>query len=182
MFRSSRRFEAAIEENRRGKSARKIGEENRNVCPVSALSPASRQKTEKRMTKLRLLGAAALILSSALASPVMAQEVIYSPGYCAQFYPNANCQNKGPGNPYTGDYQRRTAYQNSYRRNGDANIGTAGAIATAPFRGDSYAYDNRYRGGYGQYGYNNSYAARNGFVCQPGTWFKGEDGRRHLCQ
>jgi hypothetical protein len=31
-------------------------------------------------------------------------------------------------------------------------------------------------------GYNDSYAARNGFVCQPGTWFKGEDGRRHLCQ
>jgi hypothetical protein len=23
------------------------------------------------------------------------------PGYCAFFYPNANCQNKGPGNPYT---------------------------------------------------------------------------------
>jgi len=169
------------------------------------------------MTKLRLLGAAALILSSALASPVMAQEVIYSPGYCAQYYPNANCQNKGPGNPYTGDYQRRTAYPNSYnRRDGDANwnngwheswndnrrdrrdsgfwpgdvaadvvagaIGTAGAIATAPFRADSYAYDNGYRGGYGQYGYNESYAARNGFVCQPGTWFKGEDGRRHLCQ
>jgi hypothetical protein len=149
------------------------------------------------MTKLRLLGVAALILSSALASPVMAQEVIYSPGYCAQFYPNANCQNKGPGNPYTGDYQRRTAYQNSYRRDrrdsgfwpGDVaadvvagTIGTAGAIATAPFRSDSYAYENGYRGGYGQYGYNDSYAARNGFVCQPGTWFKGEDGRRHLCQ
>jgi hypothetical protein len=49
------------------------------------------------MIKLRLLGAAALVLSSALASPVMAQEVIYNPGYCAQFYPNANCQNKGPG-------------------------------------------------------------------------------------
>jgi len=27
-----------------------------------------------------------------------------------------------------------------------------------------------------------SYAARNGFVCQPGAWFKGKDGRRHLCQ
>jgi hypothetical protein len=169
------------------------------------------------MTKLRLLGAAALILSSALASPVMAQEVIYSPGYCAQYYPNANCQNKGPGNPYTGDYQRRTTYPNSYnRRDGDANwnngwheswndnrrdrrdsgfwpgdvaadvvagaIGTADAIATAPFRSDSYAYDNGYHGGYGQYGYNDSYAARNGFVCQPGTWFKGDDGRRHLCQ
>ena len=31
-------------------------------------------------------------------------------------------------------------------------------------------------------GYDNGYAARNGFVCQPGTWFRGEDGRRHLCQ
>jgi len=61
------------------------------------------------MTKLRLPGAAALALSSALASPVMAQEVIYNPGYCAQFYPNANCQNKGPRNPYTGSYQRRSA-------------------------------------------------------------------------
>ena len=54
------------------------------------------------MTKFGLLGAAAVMLSSALASPVMAQQVIYNPGYCAQFYPNANCQNKGPGNPYTG--------------------------------------------------------------------------------
>jgi hypothetical protein len=30
--------------------------------------------------------------------------------------------------------------------------------------------------------YDQSYAARNGFVCQPGAWFKGKDGRRHLCQ
>ncbi len=52
----------------------------------------------------------------------MAQEVIYNPGYCAQFYPNANCQNKGPGNPYTGSYQRRAAYNNSYNRgDGDRN-------------------------------------------------------------
>jgi hypothetical protein len=48
------------------------------------------------MTKIKILGAAA-ILASALASPATAQEVIYNPGYCAQFYPNANCQNKGPG-------------------------------------------------------------------------------------
>ena len=55
----------------------------------------------------------------------MAQQVIYNPGYCAQFYPNANCQNLGPGNPYTGGYQQRAAYQqncwnggwnNSYNR------------------------------------------------------------------
>jgi hypothetical protein len=55
-----------------------------------------------------------------------------------------------------------------------AAVGTAAAIATAPFR-DSYAYDTGYR-------YNNGYDNRNGFVCQPGTWFRGEDGRRHLCQ
>jgi hypothetical protein len=48
-----------------------------------------------------------------------------------------------------------------------AAIGTAGAIATAPFR-NSYNYE-RDRG-------------PNGYACQPGTWFKGEDGRRHICQ
>jgi hypothetical protein len=156
------------------------------------------------MTKFRLLGAAA-ILASALASPAMAQQVIYNPGYCAQFYPNANCQNKGPGNPYTGDYQRRIAYRDhgnwnngwhdSWNDNrwdrrdsgfwpGDIAAGivggaisTAGAIATAPFRSDSYAY--YYDGPRG--GYNDRYAVRNGFACQPGTWFRGEDGRRHLC-
>ena len=30
-----------------------------------------------------------------------AQQVISEPGYCACFYPNANCQNKGFGNAYT---------------------------------------------------------------------------------
>jgi len=47
------------------------------------------------MTKFKLLSAAA-ILSAAMATPAMAQQVIYNPGYCAQFYPDANCQNKGP--------------------------------------------------------------------------------------
>ncbi|WP_156164897.1 hypothetical protein [Bradyrhizobium sp. LTSP885] len=45
---------------------------------------------------------------------------------------------------------------------------SAGAVATAPFRNDASAYNNGY---YDQ-----------GFVCQPGTWFKGEDGRLHICQ
>ena len=64
--------------------------------------------------KLGLFGAAAVILSSALASPVLAQQVITDPGYCAQFYPNANCQNNGPGNPYTGDYQLRNGWGGEY--------------------------------------------------------------------
>ncbi|MES2195685.1 MAG: hypothetical protein V4517_14800 [Pseudomonadota bacterium] len=149
------------------------------------------------MTRLRLLGAA-VVLSTALAAPALAQQVIYNPGYCAQFYPNANCQNLGAGNPYTGSYQRGAAYRGSYNRwDGDrrssrqtgfwpadaaagvagAAIGTAGAIATAPFRGDPNAYYNN-----GDRGWSQSYAERNGFVCQPGTWFRGQDGRQHICQ
>jgi len=140
------------------------------------------------MTKFRILGAAA-ILASALASPAMAQEVVTSPGKCAQYYPNANCQNYGPGNPYRGAYQRRAyrhngTWNDSYNRwNGDrwserdtgfwpgdvaagvvgGAVGTAAAIATAPLAGGAYA-------------------RQNGFVCTPGTYFRGEDGRRHLCQ
>jgi hypothetical protein len=134
------------------------------------------------MTKSRILAAAA-ILASALASPAMAQQVIYNPGYCAQFYPNANCQNRGPGSPYYGgSYQRQAdqdrVWRDSYNRFDDNSgfrpgdvaagvgggaVGTAAAIATTPIGGDEYA-------------------RRNGFVCVPGTWFRGEDGRRHLCQ
>jgi hypothetical protein len=67
------------------------------------------------MTKSAFL-AAAVLLSAVAATPAMAQEVIYNPGYCAQFYPNANCQNKGPNNPYTGDYQRRIEMRGAYAR------------------------------------------------------------------
>jgi hypothetical protein len=49
--------------------------------------------------KFALIGAVAV--AAAFATPVLAQAVIEDPGYCAQFYPNANCQNLGPGNPYT---------------------------------------------------------------------------------
>jgi hypothetical protein len=56
--------------------------------------------------KLALIGAAA-IAAAAFATPVMAQAVANGPGYCAQFYPSANCQNLGAGNPYTdGSYYR----------------------------------------------------------------------------
>ena len=58
-------------------------------------------------------GAAAL-LTAAVATPAAAQEVIYNPGYCAQFYPNANCQNKGSNSPYTGDYQLRNRIRGAY--------------------------------------------------------------------
>jgi len=123
---------------------------------------------ENLMTRLKLLTATA-VLTSVIATPVMAQQ-------------------------RTTTYRADPAYE--HRDDGfwpgqvaagivGGAIGTAGAIATAPFRGDSYAYyDDGYNSGYNN-GYRrhyDSYAALNGFVCQPGTWFRGEDGRRHICQ
>lgn len=152
---------------------------------------------------IKLLGAVA-IAATTLAGPAMAQAVVNNPARCSAQFPNANCQNLGPGNPYT-DSRYRHRRVSARQTNGDWNndwnrsrtgfwptdvaagvagaaIGTAGAIASAPFRAwdNSYAYDNR--------GWDNrnwdtrTYAQRNGFVCTPGTWFKGEDGRRHMCQ
>jgi len=58
-------------------------------------------------------------------------------------------------------------------------VTTAGAIATAPFRANNaYAYYNDGYNGWSQ----QSYAERNGFVCTPGAFFKGMDGRLHPCQ
>lgn len=152
---------------------------------------------------IKLLGAVA-IAATTLAGPAMAQAVVNNPARCSAQFPNANCQNLGPGNPYT-DSRYRHRRVSARQTNGDWNndwnrsrtgfwptdvaagvagaaIGTAGAIASAPFRAwdNSYAYDNR--------GWDNrnwdtrTYAQRNGFVCTPGTWFKGPDGRRHMCQ
>ena len=53
------------------------------------------------MAMYRLLGTAAAL--AMITWPATAQHVIEEPGYCAFFYPNANCMNEGPGNPYTGD-------------------------------------------------------------------------------
>jgi len=71
-----------------------------------------------------------------------------------------------------------------------AAIGTAGAIAAAPFQAtNAYAYAPGPNGPvtyeYGENGYYgdwNTYAARNGIMCRPGTWIKGDDGRQHICQ
>jgi hypothetical protein len=57
------------------------------------------------MQLLRILGAATVL--SGLAMPALAQAVIYEPGYCAQYYPDANCQNMGPGNPNSREYRSR---------------------------------------------------------------------------
>jgi hypothetical protein len=76
--------------------------------------------------KLALIGAAAVAAAAAFATPALAQAVIKDPGYCAQFYPSANCQNLGPGNPYT---------DGGYWQNGNAT--TLGAQSAEP---DDYRY------------------------------------------
>jgi hypothetical protein len=58
------------------------------------------------MSILKPLGSAAMLTAISF-TPASAQAVISEPGYCAQFYPSANCQNKGPGNPYTDPNWRR---------------------------------------------------------------------------
>jgi hypothetical protein len=87
------------------------------VHPYVLVTPSSRPKTiQETKMKLALIGAAA-VASAAFVTPALAQAVISDPGYCAQFYPNANCQNLGPGNPYTdGGYDRN----NNNWQNGNA--------------------------------------------------------------
>jgi hypothetical protein len=67
------------------------------------------------MSGTRLLVSVTIL--SVISFPAMAQQVISEPGYCAFFYPSANCQNKGPGNPYTGSYIAGS-YQPNYPNQG----------------------------------------------------------------
>ncbi|WP_441236897.1 hypothetical protein [Bradyrhizobium sp. 930_D9_N1_4] len=164
------------------------------------------------MTKMKLLGAAA-IAATMVTGSAMAQAVINNPARCSAQFPNANCQNLGPGNPDSGTRNRRVSYRQGNgdwnQGNGDWNndwnrsrtgfwptdvaagvagaaIGTAGAIATAPARAwdNSYASDDSWNNSWdNNRGWDTrTYGQRNGFVCEPGTFFKGEDGRRHICQ
>jgi hypothetical protein len=106
--------------------------------------------------------AAAVLVSTTMAAPAFARN------YCDTH----RCNHRGPVG---------AAADTAGAVAGTA-IGTAGAIATSPFRDnrDSYAYDRGSRDR--DYRYRPTYQPNNGFACQPGTWFKGEDGRRHLCQ
>jgi hypothetical protein len=70
-----------------------------------------------------LLGAAA-VLSAATAKPAPAQQVMSEPAYCAFFYPYANCQNKGPGNPYTDPNYRRSPYDGTWSSGETVGVAT----------------------------------------------------------
>lgn len=157
------------------------------------------------MTSLKLLGLAAIVAST-LATPAFAQTTVDNSGRCTGLFQDPNCQNLAPGNPTTDRaYRRRHMARGQLNPDDEtrsgfwpvdtagavagAAVGTAAAVASAPFRGwdNSYAYDNsgEYAGGrseMGWYGNWDTYAARNGIVCRPGTWYKGADGLQHICQ
>lgn len=60
---------------------------------------------------IRYLAAGAMLLATAFAGGADAQAVVEDPGYCAQFYPNSNCENYGPGNPlYPGSWAPAGTY------------------------------------------------------------------------
>lgn len=121
------------------------------------------------MTKLGSFGAAAT-LCLVLTTRALAQEATRSDPRPSPFTESYNRWDGGVAR--AGD----TAFWPGDVAAG-ATIGSAGAIATAPSRGDSNAYYNN-----GDRSWSEGYAHRNGFVCQPGTWFHGQDGRQHICQ
>jgi hypothetical protein len=119
------------------------------------------------MMKLKLLGAAAL-LSAAIAPPALAQQAMQEPGAYAQNHPYANDYNYGTRRPgfWPGEVAAGVVA---------GAVGTADAIATAPFR--RRAYDaNAYYGGPDQ-----AYDYRSSCGPQDGATYRGPDGRWYPC-
>jgi hypothetical protein len=156
----------------------------------------SQQHGENAMTSPKLLGLAAIVAST-LATSAFAQTPADNAARCAGLFQDPNCQNLSPATTdrayrrrhmahrhVTGDEQAQSGFWplDTADAVAGAAVGTAAAVATAPFQGWGNSYASYDRGGPGWYGNWNAYAARNGIVCRPGTWFKGDDGRQHLCQ
>jgi hypothetical protein len=115
-------------------------------------------------TKVKILGVA-VILASALATPAMAQPVYRDQIYRDQIYQDQAYRHNGDWQNSYNRWDERSGFWPADVAAGGVGgaVGTAAAIATAPIGGEEYA-------------------RRNGFVCIPGTLFRGEDGRRHVCQ
>jgi hypothetical protein len=129
------------------------------------------------MTRFGTMAAACLAVALAATSPALARGGHGGRGGGAGFH--------GGAAHFAGGGFRGGGFRRGVVGPGIAAGIVAGSVIGAgayyggygPGYDDSYAYDNGYNGGY-----DNGYAVRNGFVCQPGTFFRGEDGRRYLCQ
>ena len=71
---------------------------------------------------IRFAVISAALLAVAFTGQARAQAVVEDPGYCAQYYPNSNCTNYGPGNPM---------YPGSFRPSGPP-VAYRGPYAAAP--------------------------------------------------
>ena len=141
------------------------------------------------MSTMKLLTAAA-VATGLMATPVLAKDQVKHRAKIKSDY-SVQMNDGYRDNGYRGDMRRSdTGFWPADVAAGavggaigvaGAAVNTAGAIATAPFRSwdNSYAY---YNGPMDNYDSRDSYARRNNFVCQPGTWVRGEDGQRHICQ
>lgn len=69
---------------------------------------------EAYMKVIFALSGTALLIGVLSAGAVSAQEVIPNPGKCAQYYPSANCENYGPGNPYRGPQSYQQGWRHGY--------------------------------------------------------------------
>jgi hypothetical protein len=131
------------------------------------------------MTKFKVLGAVCLAAALTAASPVLARGFHAGAGMHSSGAHVAAGGWRGGGPGIAAGVIAGAALGGAYGYYGDPG-----------YYGDSYAYDNGYDnnayygnapyGGYNNNGYYNNNP--NGYVCQPGTVFKGEDGRPHLCQ
>jgi hypothetical protein len=89
------------------------------------------------MSKYAMLGAA--LLAAAFVTPASAQAVVEDPGYCARFYPNANCQNYGSGQSHVSRVLSEQLCRNlRVRRRGDA--GSASPPSSSLRRACELAY------------------------------------------
>jgi hypothetical protein len=133
------------------------------------------------MMTLKVLGAVVIAAAALSSSDALAQAALSNPDVCeAEF---SSCTGLGTGS--TPVYRYRPSARRVVYHQPAAAVAPVGSLG-APVGnwGNSYAM----YGGNGMYGENgwygdwSTYATRNGIVCRPGTYFKGADGARHLCQ
>jgi hypothetical protein len=75
---------------------------------------AGNKKVEKAMSKFTLPAAVtAIILFAAAAPPALAQAANPEPGFCAQFYPNSDCNSVGPDTPGSNKTQSQPVENNA---------------------------------------------------------------------
>jgi hypothetical protein len=132
---------------------------------------ATSNRKEQAIMNLKVLGAVVVAASALSSSAALAQAALSNPDVCeAEF---SSCTGLGTGNtPISGYRYRQSARRVAYHQPAAASAPVGSWGNSNAMYGDEYAWNGNW----------NTYAARNGIVCKPGTYFKGADGLRHPCQ